>query len=512
MCSISFCRVELQPTTTISFTCTESIASGIEMAAETCLLNQCTEYITEISFSYSNCTTQNNIAISGGVSVVNEGTIVYDPVETDTCVNSVLESDLCKELFLVVLPNLSSMKFASQYLPETSVPSMTPLLSTPNSPSRSRPPSVAPSPNATAIAPDSLSNAPTAIVSASPSVSTKPSPLVHIPSKKPTRAPIVTPTISATELPIATQNVNVDIDNVQISFKGVGTISLTDLSTLQSIMEEWFEAYFNDEVAASEQRYLREEPYHRRMLQHLPAIQNMKTVVDVTTQDTSTTSGSNTITYTQNLNYDAASDAREPEDYVLLPFVDTTYNSELLDKLKSDVASFADLATLSTPIIAESLEGERGGLSLSIIISIVSGVVIIFLLFVIGAGYRHFLLVNNEKKRQSVSTNNINSASTGSDTVIDHGEIMNEHQGAICTMQLPAFSATIDSNHPVLDPPAQSIAHILTYKDQSRSVVCPNPIVHAVPDPKNLYNDNSILPIASAVQLSTFQPPSANHA
>ena len=188
------------------------------------------------------------------------------------------------------------------------------------------------------------------------------------------------------------------MDNVQISFKGVGTISLTDLSTLQSIMEEWFEAYFNDEVAASEQRYLREEPYHRRMLQQLPAIQDMKTVVDVTTQDTSTMSGSNTITYTQNLNYDAASDAREPEDYVLLPFVDTTYNSELLDKLKSDVASFADLATLSTPIIAESLEGELGGLSLSIIISIVSGVVIMFLLFVIGAGYRHFLFVNNEKK------------------------------------------------------------------------------------------------------------------
>ena len=131
---------ELRPTTTSTFTCTEDIARDIEMAAETCLLNQCKEYITEISFSYSNCTTENTISISGGVSVVNEGTIVYDPVLTDTCVNNILESDVCKEFFIVAIPNLSSMGFASDYVPETSVPTKAPTTSSPTkSPTTSSP-------------------------------------------------------------------------------------------------------------------------------------------------------------------------------------------------------------------------------------------------------------------------------------------------------------------------------------------------------------------------------------
>lgn len=153
-------------------------------------------------------------------------------------------------------------------------------------------------------------------------------------------------------------------------------------------MEAWFEAYFNDEVAATGQRYLLEQSRQRRNLQQfrVPAVQNMKTVVDVTKQDTSTTSGSNTVTYTQNLDYDATNDARQPEDYALLPFVDTTYKNELLDRLKSDVGSFADLTTISTPVIAEPpTEGDSGGLSLPIIIGIVAGGVVGLLLLACGA-------------------------------------------------------------------------------------------------------------------------------
>ena len=76
-------------------------------------------------------------------------------------------------------------------------------------------------------------------------------------------------------------------------------------------MEEWYEAYFNDEIEDTAQRYLHEQVQRHRNLQfRVPAVQNMNTVVDVTTQDTTTTSGSNTVTYTQNLDYDATSDAR----------------------------------------------------------------------------------------------------------------------------------------------------------------------------------------------------------
>jgi hypothetical protein len=153
-------------------------------------------------------------------------------------------------------------------------------------------------------------------------------------------------------------------------------------------MEAWFEAYFNVEVAATGQRYLLEQSRQRRNLQQfrVPAVQNMKTVVAATKQDTSTSSGSNTVTYTQNLDYDATNDARQPEDYALLPFVDTTYKKVLLDRLKSDVGSFADLTTISTPVIAEPpKDGGGGGLSLPVIIGIVAGGVVGLLLLACGA-------------------------------------------------------------------------------------------------------------------------------
>lgn len=178
---------ELRPTTTTSFTCTENIASEIEMAAENCLLNQCTEFITEISFSYSNCTSRNSIAISGGVSVVNEGTIIYDPIETDTCVKSILESNLCKENFLVLLPNLSSMAFTSQYLPGTLVPTKAPATS---SPTGTEPTIYAPQPLSSTFMPSLLpspetessqpTTAPSIQLSIKPSIAT-----LTIPTKSP---------------------------------------------------------------------------------------------------------------------------------------------------------------------------------------------------------------------------------------------------------------------------------------------------------------------------------------
>ena len=152
-------------------------------------------------------------------------------------------------------------------------------------------------------------------------------------------------------------------------------------------MEEWYEAYFNDEDAATGQRYLMEQTRRNRGLQQLrvPEVQNMNTAIDVTTHDKSTTSGSYAVTYTQNLDYDATSDARKPEDYALLPFLDT-YKTELLDRLKSDVGSFAGLTSISTPVIAApSIEKESGGLSLPIIIGIVAGGVVGLLLLACGA-------------------------------------------------------------------------------------------------------------------------------
>ena len=195
------------------------------------------------------------------------------------------------------------------------------------------------------------------------------------------------PSQAKTDAPVeATDNVNVAIENIQIVFQGVGTISAGDQATLQTIMGEWFDAYFND----VEERYLYEQQqqqqHHRHLQARVPAVLNMKSVVDVTNQDTGSTSGSNKVTYTHNLDYDATNDARAPEDYALLPFVDTDYKRLLTARLQSEVDSFADLSSISNPVIAAPpVETEDEGLSLPIIIGIVAGGVVGLLLLACGA-------------------------------------------------------------------------------------------------------------------------------
>jgi hypothetical protein len=193
-----------------------------------------------------------------------------------------------------------------------------------------------------------------------PPVSTvSPTPLSPppIPRQAPTSVPIST-SVTASPVIKYTPNVTVvkeRISNLQITFTGVGTINSVDIITLQSGMEKWFEAYFN-EVQENQQRriLLRGQQYHRRVQQfRVPDVQNMTTVIDITSQDTTSTHGTNTVQYTQTLLYEATKDARPADDYALMPCVDTPYKNTLLASLKANVTSFVDVVAISTPLILE---------------------------------------------------------------------------------------------------------------------------------------------------------------
>jgi hypothetical protein len=175
--------------------------------------------------------------------------------------------------------------------------------------------------------------------------------------------------------------VSVSIPNIKITFTGVATIPATDILQLHSEMETWFEAYYNVEQNETNARTLqREQEQQYRTLQfRVPAVLNMKTVYDVSNQDTST-NRANTVTYTQNLVYEKTSDAQKPEDYVVLPFVDTPYKAQLMKSLKANIASFENLSAISQPEIVVPKAVEKKSLSLPIIIIIVAGGVIGLLL------------------------------------------------------------------------------------------------------------------------------------
>jgi hypothetical protein len=62
-------------------------------------------------------------------------------------------------------------------------------------------------------------------------------------------------------------------------------------------------------------------------------------------------------------------------------------------------------------------------------------------------------------------------------------------------------------NRSVVDPPAQVDDYVVTYKDQSRSVIATTPMVRAFVRTPNVSNDASLLPIVTAVP---YQPPPSN--
>ena len=235
------------------------------------------------------------------------------------------------------------------------------------SPTVSSIPSASPLAIGTAMPSDMSSTAPTAVVSASPSTSPKPTSMTTMPTKVPTRKPTGVPSTmpsqAKTDPPVATEKVSTLIDGIRITFPGVAIIPTADLLTLQAIMEEWFEAYYNEVP----ERYLykqQQQPHHYRTLQvRVPAVRNMTTIVVATAQDTASTIGSNIVIYTQSLNYVATNNASKTEDYALLPFFDSDYKNVLLARLSSEIDSFADLNSIATPVIVQSTVEQDNSVS-----------------------------------------------------------------------------------------------------------------------------------------------------
>ena len=298
------------------------------------------------------------------------------------------------------------------------------------------------------------------------------------------------PSQAKTDPPVATEKVSTLIDGIRITFPGVATIPTADLLTLQAIMEEWFEAYYNEVP----ERYLykqQQQPHHYRTLQvRVPAVRNMTTIVVATAQDTASTIGSNILIYTQSLNYVATNNASKTEDYALLPFFDSDYKNVLLARLSSEIDSFADLNSIATPVIVQSTVEQDNSVSIGgiigIVIAAVSGVGLMVYL-----GYR----IGKHKAEHStpVERPNSNENENGIKEMTANAQhLQSINAGNEQQKNMPVAS---NENHDRPDPPAQTNDHVPTYKDQARSVV--NPIVEATPEPNNKRIGSSTNPIAT---------------
>ena len=164
---------------------------------------------------------------------------------------------------------------------------------------------------------------------------------------------------------MVTEPVKASIKGIKVTFYGVESLDAEEFILTQNEMETWFTAYFNEE-----QRLLLQS---RRGLQfRVPAVQDMSTAFDISGQN-SNTAQENAITYTQTLSYMATADAKEPEDYVQLPFLDTPYKQMLVEQLRNNVDAFSGLTDISNPVIPVEPESDESGLSLGAIIGIAVG-------------------------------------------------------------------------------------------------------------------------------------------
>jgi hypothetical protein len=243
---------------------------------------------------------------------------------------------------------------------------------------------------------------------------------------------------------VTTERVSVNIDQQSyMVFVGVGTIPTTDASQLLVDMKDWFEDYYNKDPNATQQRTLQQQQQMHRGLQHVqqvrvPEIRNMDVTYTILTQDVKMTKNgnSNTVSYTQNLTYDATSNARNAEYYTLLPFADTSYKTELLQLLQYDIDSFVNLTAVITSIDAKSnAHGASGGRTGTII-----GILIGLLFVVTGVLY----VIRKHKLTRSSFNDRVN------DSTKEHTE---EHEIQPADNTHNVFSAgkfSTDDDNPIL--------------------------------------------------------------
>jgi hypothetical protein len=216
------------------------------------------------------------------------------------------------------------------------------------------------------------------------------------------------PSNSVTLSPVTTERVSVNIDQQSyMIFVGVGTIPTTDVSQLLIDMKDWFEDYYNKDPNATQQRTLQQQQQMHRGLQQVqqvrePEIRNMEVTYTILTQDVKMTNNvnSNTVSYTQNLTYDATTNAKNAEYYTLLPFADTSYKTELLQLLQYDIDSFANLTAIVTSIDAKSNAHGAGGRRAGTTI----GIIICLLFVVTGVMY----VVRKHKLKRSSCNDRVN--------------------------------------------------------------------------------------------------------
>jgi hypothetical protein len=380
-----------------------------------------------------------------------------------------------------------------------------------------------PSDKSSSVPSDIFSDAPSDIISDVPSSVSAPvigslAPAIDSPAPALT-LPTPSPTVDSNG---KYRKVTTSIDNVQITFTGIPIISGIDVLELQVQLESWFETYFNEDQSIV-RRYLMLPPNGYRHLQQqsrVPGVRNMDTRYDVLVQDTTTMVGSNIITLKQTLKYDAASDLGDfnAETFVLLPFMDSMYKELLVEESLANIDSFRELSEISTPVIAKSVETESGGLSTGAIVGIVVGVILGLALLMVGIW--KFVDKRSEGRAQANDNDTETNREWQSISNVPVGPPLNNAQpqglSTSVTAQLISNPSAQSNEYMnvaarndirrVADPPAPSDDYMVTYKDQSRSVIDTTPMVQAFVRSNN-NEDASMFPVVSAVPYQTVSPP-----
>ena len=407
----------------------------------------------------------------------------------------------------------------TEYTPQTATPTTV-------SPPTATPPNVVPAtfvPVPAAVVPVPATVAPVPVIS-----TPTPSLPVVAPISEPSPSPAwQTQKPTAAALPPTTKRLTANIDSVKISFTGVEMISTDDVLHLQRKLELWFETFFNEEQEIDQRLLQHQKTGHRKLQQY--RVQNVRNVVtsfSVLTQDTTTFGGSNSISFTQSLIFDAVSEPENPEEYILLPFMDSMYKNLLFEQLKTSIVSFAEMSAISSPIIAEATTMVRSGLSAGAIIGVAIAVAIGLLLVavVIKIAYmRKVPRLSNDVGKNSESrpeTLGEQRRPVLNDLVDTPSSIV---QGSIVPTTNSASLLVVDpmvqSADPVdltfgnrisnaADPQAQTSNYKVTCKDQSRLVVGSTQPAQLVAQPRIDGSTGSILPIAMAASQKNVKYPS----
>jgi len=216
---------------------------------------------------------------------------------------------------------------------------------------------------------------------------------------------------------------------LSIHFAGATKMSVSETFDFERLLEDWFVDFFR-----------------KQTVQTLGA-GKMETRTMVTGQDV--THSGNTVTFDQSIAYSALEDTLDPQDYLIIPYLDVQENRAVSTSLAGKIKAFNGIhPTVPRPALpSETRESEEKASPL-IAMSVLAGSLVVVVAVLVFQEYKRGVCTSEQRVKSISSRDHIESIERNEETVSSVVALAARHRATSGSLQwqLPTFKEQVGPN------------------------------------------------------------------